>query len=106
MRAYFSRPDHEYERLCLLVVVTKRRSTCFPSHFHRHHQSEEIYHITTGSGMMELAGNQFAVHAGDTVCINSGTEHRIRNIGGEDLRFIAVSSPPYQHEDTELVGED
>ena len=72
---------------------------------HRHHRSEEIYHITAGSGLMELGGRQFLVQAGDTVCIYPGTEHRITNdtSSGSELRLIAVSSPPYQHSDTELI---
>ena len=51
---------------------------------------------------MELAGGQFEVHKGDTVCINPGVEHRITNTGEGPLKIIAVSAPPYQHEDTEL----
>ena len=54
---------------------------------------------------MEMAGKQFAVDTGDTVCINPGTEHRITNSGDQELKFIAVSSPPYQHEDTELISQ-
>jgi mannose-6-phosphate isomerase-like protein (cupin superfamily) len=71
----------------------------------RHHKSEEIYHITAGSGLMELGGRQFMVQAGDTVCIDPGTEHRITNntSGSTELKIIAVSSPPYQHSDSEVV---
>ena len=70
---------------------------------HRHHKSEEIYHITAGSGLMELGGSQFLVQSGDTVCIDPGTQHRITNSSSDtELKMIAVSSPPYQHSDTEL----
>lgn len=55
---------------------------------------------------MEMAGRAFAVHAGDTVCINPGTEHRLTNSGSEELKLIAVSSPPYQHKDTEVVDQN
>ena len=54
---------------------------------------------------MEIAGSQFSVHSGDTVCINPGTEHRIINNGTEPLKILAVSSPPYQHEDTQLLED-
>jgi mannose-6-phosphate isomerase-like protein (cupin superfamily) len=72
---------------------------------HKHHKSEEIYHITAGSGLMELGGRQFMVQAGDTVCIDPGSEHGITNnsSGSTELKIIAVSSPPYQHSDTEVV---
>ena len=71
----------------------------------RPHKSEEIYHITAGSGLMELGGRQFMVQAGDTVCIDPGSEHGITNnsSGSTELKIIAVSSPPYQHSDTEVV---
>jgi len=55
---------------------------------------------------MELAGGQFEVHKGDTVCINPGVEHRITNTGEGPLKIIAASAPPYQHEDTELVATE
>ena len=73
----------------------------------RHHRSEEIYHITAGSGTMELGGKQFAVHAGDTVCIDPGTEHCVTNTSDSaELKLVAVSAPPYQHRDTELTGQN
>ena len=72
---------------------------------YRHHQSEEIYHITSGSGLMTVGSKQFEVYTGDTVCINPNAEHKVLNNGSEILKFIAVSSPAYQHTDTELVRE-
>ena len=36
---------------------------------HRHHVTEEIYHITQGAGRMTLGDTQFDVAAGDTICI-------------------------------------
>lgn len=70
---------------------------------HRHLRSEEIYHITHGSGEMMLGDEIFSVHGGDTVCILPGTLHGIRNTGNIDLRIICASSPPYSHKDTELL---
>lgn len=71
---------------------------------HRHHRSEELYHITAGSGLMTLAHEQFEVTAGDTICIPPGTSHCIRNTGADDLRILCACSPAYAHEDTELVA--
>ena len=74
---------------------------------YRHHRSEEIYHITAGSGLMELGGGQFMVHAGDTVCIDPGTVHCITNTSStSELRLLAISAPPYTHSDTELTSRD
>lgn len=70
---------------------------------HRHGQTEELYHITHGSGMMTLGDSRFTVSVGDTVCIVPGTPHCIENNGDEDLRILCCCSPAYRHEDTELL---
>jgi len=73
------------------------------THLHRHHLSEEIYHITAGSGMMTLGERRFEVTIGDTICIPPGTAHNIRNSGSDDLRILCACAPPYAHADTELL---
>jgi mannose-6-phosphate isomerase-like protein (cupin superfamily) len=70
---------------------------------HRHHQSEELYHITAGQGLMTLAGEHFEVGRGDTVCIPPGTPHCIANTGTEPLHILCCCAPAYAHEDTELL---
>ncbi len=70
---------------------------------HRHRVTEELYHVTAGTGLMTLGERTFEVRAGDTVCIPPGTPHRIRSVGAEPLRILCCCSPPYSHEDTELV---
>ena len=71
---------------------------------HRHCRTEEIYHITAGEGMMTLGAEQFAVAAGDTVCIAPGTPHCIKNTGGIALRILCACAPAYAHDDTELLS--
>jgi len=75
-------------------ITTKR-------HFHR--QSEELYHITAGEGLMMLGTEEFIVAVGDTVCIPPGTEHCIKNVGEQDLTILCGCSPAYSHDDTVLV---
>jgi len=70
---------------------------------HRHAQSEELYHITRGRGWMTLGEQEFEVNVGDTVAIAPGTPHRIKNIGSEPLHILCSCSPPYAHDDTELL---
>lgn len=53
---------------------------------------------------MEMAGREFTVHAGDTICINPATEHRLSNSGSEELKLIAVSSSPSQNKDTKIIS--
>lgn len=70
---------------------------------HRHHRSEELYHITLGQGRMTLAAESFEVGVGDTVCIPAGTPHCIENTGNTDLKMLCCCAPAYAHSDTELL---
>ena len=69
---------------------------------HRHLKTEELYHVTAGSGLMRLGDARFAVTAGDTVCIPPGTLHAITNTGDTPLTLLCVCVPPYAHDDTVL----
>lgn len=74
---------------------------------HRHALTEELYHVTAGSGIMTLGDSLLKVGVGDTVLIPPGTPHRIEATGAEPLRILCCCSPPYSHEDTELLdGND
>jgi mannose-6-phosphate isomerase-like protein (cupin superfamily) len=47
------------------------------THLHRHARTEELYHVTSGRGLMTLGEARFEVGAGDTVHIAPGTPHCI-----------------------------
>ncbi len=70
---------------------------------HRHREAEEVYHFLEGEGLMRLGEERFPVRAGDTVCIPPGTPHALENPGPGELRLLCACSPPYRHEDTELL---
>jgi mannose-6-phosphate isomerase-like protein (cupin superfamily) len=70
---------------------------------HRHHLTEEIYHLTAGRGMMSLGSESFGVKTGDSVVIRPGTPHCITNTGPEPLHILCACSPAYSHDDTELL---
>lgn len=71
---------------------------------HVHKQSQEIYHITGGSALMNLGDEEIAVEPGDTVLIPAGMSHNVRNTGSEPLKILCCCCPPYSHEDTVLTG--
>jgi mannose-6-phosphate isomerase-like protein (cupin superfamily) len=70
---------------------------------HRHRESEELYHILSGTGRMTLGGEEFAIAPGDTLLIPPGIPHRLRNTGDEPLRLLCACSPAYRHGDTEVL---
>lgn len=70
---------------------------------HRHRQSEELYHVTHGSGLMTLGDSQFPIAAGDSIAILPGTPHCVANTGEEPLHILCCCAPAYAHDDTELL---
>jgi mannose-6-phosphate isomerase-like protein (cupin superfamily) len=70
---------------------------------HRHRASEEIYHVTAGHGQMTLGGQRLDIGPGDTIAIPPGTPHDLVNTGGTELIILCCCSPPYSHDDTELL---
>jgi mannose-6-phosphate isomerase-like protein (cupin superfamily) len=73
---------------------------------HRHPVTEEIYHVTAGTGTMTLGDETFEVIPGDSILIPPGTPHCIEAKGSTPLRILCCCSPAYRHEDTELLDDD
>jgi mannose-6-phosphate isomerase-like protein (cupin superfamily) len=91
---------HENSQQSLAEAIVGPGSS---TRLHRHHVSEELYHITAGRGRMTLGNRHFEVAVGDTVCISPGTPHCIENTGSEPLRLLCCCAPAYAHVDTELL---
>ena len=70
---------------------------------HRHETSEEIYHVTRGSGRMTLGAETFAIAVGDSIAIPPGTPHRVENTGTDMLHILCCCAPAYSHDDTTLL---
>lgn len=70
---------------------------------HRHRVTEEIYHVTQGSGLMTLGDEVFGISVGDSILIPPGTPHRVENNGREALHILCCCAPAYSHADTELL---
>ncbi|MCF8150767.1 MAG: cupin domain-containing protein [Burkholderiaceae bacterium] len=109
--AYLTKDGSEIRELMHPALHGNRRqslaeATVLPgtrTQLHRHAHTEELYHINAGSGIMTLGDSTFKVGAGDTVLIAPGTPHRIEASGAEPLVFFCCCSPPYSHEDTQLL---
>lgn len=70
---------------------------------HRHRETEELYHITAGEGLLTLGGERVKVSPGDTALIPPGTPHCVEATGAEALHILCCCSPAYSHADTELL---
>lgn len=73
---------------------------------HRHHRTEEIYWIISGTGVMWMDGHQRSIGPGDAIAIPPGVLHGLINPSNEPLRLLCCCAPGYEHEDTELLGQD
>jgi len=70
---------------------------------HWHRNSEELYHVTAGEGLMTLDEEQFPITVRDTIAIAPRRAHCVHNSGSEPLVILCCCSPAYAHEDTELL---
>ena len=71
------------------------------------HFNEEIYHILSGTGEMQVGDETGAVRAGDTVYMDPDVPHTLRNTGDSDMEILFVYSPAgvVEHWREELEGK-
>jgi mannose-6-phosphate isomerase-like protein (cupin superfamily) len=67
---------------------------------HYHPQTEEIYYILSGEGIMVIEGDRRQVTVGDAIGILAGQRHQIRNTGNANLVFLCCCVPAYTDADT------
>jgi mannose-6-phosphate isomerase-like protein (cupin superfamily) len=75
---------------------------------HAHADSEQVYVIVAGSGLMSVAGDEERVGPGDLVFIPPATEHGLLNDGDETLSYVSAASPAVSMEElyrNELAAE-
>ncbi len=62
---------------------------------HAHADSEQVYVVVSGSGLMKAGNEQREVARGTVVFIRPGARHAIRNAGSEPLVYVSATSPPF-----------
>jgi mannose-6-phosphate isomerase-like protein (cupin superfamily) len=65
---------------------------------HYHAATEEIYHVLSGRGELEIDGERRELGVGEAALIPAGAWHEIRAL--EPLRFLCCCVPPYRDDDT------
>ena len=67
---------------------------------HAHKNSEQIWIVERGEGLLLLAGNRSEIlRAGDIVRTPAGEVHGVENTGSEPLTYLAVTTPPQNFSD-------
>lgn len=69
---------------------------------HLHQNTEEIYYLLAGEGLMAIEDEWRRVVPGDAIAIPPGARHQIRNTGTHDLVFLCCCVPAYTDADTEM----
>jgi mannose-6-phosphate isomerase-like protein (cupin superfamily) len=93
-------PDQSIARNQSLAEATVPPGATTEAHYHP--QSEEIYYVLSGEGLLRIEDDESPVWAGNAVVIAPKARHQIRNIGAVDLVFLCCCAPAYAHDDTVL----
>jgi len=86
--------DRDYCKVKEIII----RPTEAPS-YQFHYKRNETWVIVRGAGTLTLDDQESTVGPGQTIQVPTGTKHRLRNTGSEDLVFIEVQWGEYFGED-------
>ena len=86
-----------------LAEVTFQPGSIWPAHYQKN--SEKIYHITEGEGIVRRGDDRVPVRKGDTISIAAGVVHNAWNTGSEEMKLLCSVTPPFDPGDVVLVNE-
>ncbi|HKQ53364.1 MAG TPA: cupin domain-containing protein [Pyrinomonadaceae bacterium] len=66
---------------------------------HHHVETEEVYYLLEGEGVMTVGTETRAVAAGDAVFIPRGHAHTLKNTGQTPMTILLVCGPAYSYDD-------
>ena len=66
-------------------------------------QSDEVYYILKGRGIMHIDDRTTEVSDGDAIDIPPGSLQWIENVGATDLEFLCIVDPAWRSEDEEIL---
>lgn len=89
-----------------LSIARTRVEPGSTTRWHRLSATAERYIILEGTGLVEVGESlQEHVGEGDVVLIPAMSKQRITNTGMNDLVFLAICTPRFEHGDYEDAGE-
>ncbi len=92
-------PDHKVKRI--IVYPGKRLS------LQKHRLREEHWYILSGQALVTRNREKIPLEKGGAIDIPQGAEHRIENIGPDNVNFIEIQSGTYFGEDDiERIEDD
>lgn len=72
---------------------------------HYHKKSESVFHVVAGDMEMEVDGQVVGLQAGDTLLIEPGEVHVLRNRGKKRATVIESMAPPFSKRDIFYLGD-
>ncbi|MCH6258599.1 cupin domain-containing protein [Puniceicoccaceae bacterium K14] len=72
---------------------------------HYHVESEEVYQVISGEGIMHINGKESLLRSGQAIAIEIGQWHTIDNQSDKPLEMIVTCSPPWSFEDQVFESE-
>lgn len=63
---------------------------------HRHPDSQQVYVMVAGRGLMYVGEESRTVDRGTLVVVPPGTDHCIENVGAETLVYVSATVPPFE----------
>ncbi|HWT01233.1 MAG TPA: cupin domain-containing protein [Pyrinomonadaceae bacterium] len=96
IRPLVDRTTSDIER-CSLAEETLPAGASVGRHYHV--ETEEVYYILEGSGLMTVGAESREVGAGDAVFIPRGHAHTLANTGQTPMTILLVCGPAYSYDD-------
>src|ERR1700704_4823336 len=77
-----------------LSVIQERMSPGTSEVRHFHQIAQQFFFILLGDAVMEVNGENIAIHTGEGLHIPPGVPHQIQNLSNNPVDFLVISQPP------------
>lgn len=88
-------------RQCSLAEERLQPGQAVAPHFHR--ETDEIYYVLEGQGVMTIGDESQDVSSGDAIQIPLNTVHSLANTGSVPMRIVLVCGPAFSRDDENFV---